>query len=368
MPVAEPALVGNEIAYVNEALSSTWISSSGKYIEQFEQKFADFCGTSHAISCCNGTAALHIALLALDVGSGDEVIVPTLTFVATANAVSYCGATPIFVDSEPTTWNMDPAAIEALITPRTKGIIAVHLFGHPADMDPIMEIAARYNLFVVEDAAEAHGAEYKGRRVGSIGHIGTFSFFGNKIITSGEGGMTVTNDANLASRMRQLKGQGQDFKRRYWFPIIGYNYRMTNIQAAIGLAQMERVDWHIAQRCANAQLYRDNLGNHLSFVLQPELPGCKNVYWMNSIVFNENFPYNRDTAMEKLSQQGIETRPFFYPMHILPPYQHLSNKRVFPVAETVAARGINIPSSALLTEREIKYVAETLSCLANGDE
>ena len=244
-----------------DCLDSTWISSSGKYIEQFEKAFAEFCGVKHAVTCCNGTVALHLALMALGTQPGDEVIVPTLTYIATANAVTYCGARPVFVDSEPETWNMDPSLIEEKITPRTKGIIVVHLYGHPADMDPIMSIARRHGLFVIEDAAEAHGAEYKGHRVGSIGDMSTFSFYGNKIITTGEGGMVVTNNDSLASKARQLKGQGSVPDQRYWFPIIGYNYRMTNVASAIGLAQLEKAEWHIERRREVARWYYEYLHN-----------------------------------------------------------------------------------------------------------
>ena len=214
IPVAAPSLVGNERAYVLDCLESPWISSAGSYLERFEAACADLCGVRHAMACANGTVALHAALLALGVGPGDEVIVPTLTYVASANAVAYCGATPVFVDSEPATWNLDPERLRACIGPRTKGIMVVHLYGHPVDMDPVLALAEEHGLFVLEDAAEAHGADYKGRRVGSIGHAATFSFFGNKIITTGEGGMVVTDDDALARRVRQLKGQGQDPERR----------------------------------------------------------------------------------------------------------------------------------------------------------
>ena len=235
IPVSAPTLAGNEKRYVMDCLESNWISARGKYVEQFEAAFAEFCGVRHGVSCTNGTVALHLALLALGIGPGDEVIVPTLTFVATANAVRYCGATPVFVDCEPETWNIDPGLIESRITPKTKAIIVVHLYGHPVDMDAVMSLADRHGLFVVEDAAEAHGAIYRGRMVGSIGHIATFSFFGNKVISTGEGGMVTTDDAELARIVRLLKEQGMDPKRRYWYPVVGYNYRMTNVTAAIGL-------------------------------------------------------------------------------------------------------------------------------------
>jgi perosamine synthetase len=360
IPVAAPALVGREREYVLDCLDSTWISSSGSYIDRFEESFAEFCGTRHALTCSNGTVALHLALLALGVGPGDEVIVPTLTYVATANAVRYCGATPVFVDSEPESWNMDPGQVEVAVTPRTRAIVVVHLYGHPTDMDPIMAIARDRGLAVVEDAAEAHGATYRGRTVGAIGDIATFSFYGNKIVTTGEGGMVVTNDDELAATVRMLKGQGQDPERRYWFPVIGFNYRMTNVAAAIGLAQMEKIDWHLARRHEVAAWYRDALADVRGVSFSPELPWARNAYWISCALLDEDTTVSRDDVMHSLASEGIETRPFFYPLHTLPPYT-TSPAAVFPVAESLAARGINLPSSALLTEDDVQYVARTLA-------
>lgn len=359
IPVAEPSLVGNEKKYVLDCLESTWISSNGKYIQQFEEAFAKFCGVKCALSCCNGTASLHLALLALGVGPGDEVIVPTLTFVATANAVSYCGATPVFVDSEIETWNMDTSFLEDLITPRTKGIVVVHIYGHPVDMDPVLAVARKHGLFVIEDAAEAHGAEYKGRKVGSIGDIATYSFYGNKIITTGEGGMVVTSNRELACRIRQLRAQGMDSHRRYWFPVIGYNYRMTNVAAAIGLAQLEKVNWHVTRRREIATQYARCLGDVPGVRFQAEKPWARNVYWMTSVVLDEQWP-DRDLVMEKLADAGIETRPFFYPMHTLPIYCKSARGQDYPISEKVAARGINLPSSAKLTEEDVGYICDQL--------
>jgi len=358
IPVAEPALIGNEKNYVLDCIESTWISSNGLYIERFEQAFAEFCGVNYAISITNGTAALHTALLASGLGTGDEVIVPTLTYISTANAVRFCGATPIFIDCEPGTWNINPKLIEYKITSKTKCIIPVHLFGHPVDMEPICDLARRYDLFVIEDAAEAHGAEYKGQKVGSIGDAAIFSFYGNKIITTGEGGMIVTNDEALALRARQLKGQGQDFSKRYWFPIIGFNYRMTNIQAAIGLAQLENADWHIARRREVASWYKERLSGVESVCIQSELPYAKNVYWMNSLVLKPSSRIGRTELIEALASRGIETRPFFFPIHTMPMYSSHNHTDRYPVAEVVSARGLNIPSSANLTIEEIDYICE----------
>ncbi|HEY7161543.1 MAG TPA: DegT/DnrJ/EryC1/StrS family aminotransferase, partial [Acidobacteriota bacterium] len=259
IPVSAPVLNGNERKYVLDCLDTTWISSNGKYIEQFEKSFAAFCQTKHALSCCNGTVALHLALMALGLKPEDEVLVPTLTFVATANAVAYCGARPVFLDSDPDTWNLDVSTIEKKITARTKGIVAVHLYGNPVDMAALMSLAQQHGLWVVEDAAEAHGAEFGGKKVGSYGALSSFSFYGNKIITSGEGGMVVTNDSTLALKVSRLKGQGMDPEHRYWFPIIGYNYRMTNIEAALGLAQLENVAASIQSRNEIAQWYQQEL-------------------------------------------------------------------------------------------------------------
>jgi perosamine synthetase len=367
IPVSEPTLAGNEKAYVLDCLETNWISSIGKYIEQFEEAFAAFCGVKHAMSCCNGTAALHVALLAMDVGPGDEVIVPTLTFVATANAVTYCGARPVMVDSEAETWNIDPNKILEKITSRTKGIIAVHLYGHPADMDPILRIARKHKLFVLEDAAEAHGAEYKKAKVGSLSDIATFSFYGNKIITTGEGGMVVTNDPTIAAKVRQLKGQGMDPERRYWFPVIGYNYRMSNVAAAIGLAQLERIEHQIARRREIADQYMDELARIKGISIQPEKPWARNVYWMTSALLEEDLPVARNDLMARLAEAGIETRPFFYPMHTLPMYQKDAAGMRFPVANHLAINGLNLPSSAALSHEDVSYVCNKLIRILEGN-
>ena len=368
IPVAEPALCGNEKQYVLDCLDTTWISSAGKYLSRFEEEFASFCNAKHAMSCCNGTVAVHLALLAPGVGPGDEVIVPTLTFVATANAVTYCGARPIFIDSEPETWNMDVNQVEALITPRTKGVIAVHLYGHPVDMDPLLATARKHGLFVVEDAAEAHGGLYKNRRVGSLADIAVFSFYGNKIVTCGEGGMVVTDDPELARKVRLFKGQGMDPARRYWFPTIGYNYRMTNIEAAIGLAQLEKVDWLLARKREIAEQYAQCLRDVSGVSLQPEKEWARNVYWMNSALLDPSVRSSRDEVMRRLDEAGIETRPFFYPMHTLPMYRESVAGRVLPVAGDVAMRGMNLPSSVLLTAGDVEYVCDNLARAMRADD
>jgi perosamine synthetase len=360
IPVAVPMLVGNEKSYVMDCLDTTWISSIGKYIENFEVAFADYCGVGHGISCCNGTAALHLALMAFDVGPGDEVIVPTLTFVATANAVAYCGAIPLFADSEPETWNIDVAAIERLITPRTRGIIAVHLYGHPADMDGIMDIARRHGLFVIEDAAEAHGARYRDRPVGSLADVATFSFYGNKIITCGEGGMVVTDNEELAARMRILRGQGMDPQRRYWHPTIGYNYRMTNVAAAIGLAQLEQIGWHTERRLQVVAWYKARLADIEGIRMQAETPWAHHSYWMFTILLEDATEAERDLLMKLLAERGIETRPVFFPTHHMPPYAGDTEEDLCPVAARISRQGLNLPTWAGLTEDDIDFICASL--------
>ncbi len=361
IPVANTALIGNEKKYVDDCMESGWISSAGKYIGLFEKEFAEYCGVRHAVACCNGTVALHLALLALGVEAGDEVIVPTLTFVATPNAVSYCGAKPVFADSENTTWNLDPEQVEAKITPRTKGIIAVHLYGHPAKMKQLKDIARRRNLFLLEDAAEAHGAVCNGKMVGSIGNAAAFSFYANKIITTGEGGMFVTDDDDLAERARLFRGQGMDSNRRYWHPVIGYNYRMMNLPAAIGLAQLEKIDEQIESRKNVAKLYRERLQQLPGIIFQPEQAWAKHVYWMFSIVLQKEFWQERDTVIEILAARGIETRPLFYPAHTMPPYIDSVSGENFPVAENLSRNGISLPTWAGLTEDQIDFICTALS-------
>ena len=358
--VAEPVLDGREFDYVRECFETNWISSNGPFVDRFEKAFADYCGTRHAIAVNNGTTALHVALAALGVEAGDEVIVPTLTYIATANTVKYCNAEPVFVDNDPVSFNIDPAAIEAAITPRTKGIIPVHLYGQPADMDPIRKIADAHGLFVLEDAAEATGATYKGKRVGGGSTCASFSFFGNKIITTGEGGMITTDDDALAARIRLLRGQGMDPARRYWFPVIGFNYRMTNVAAAVGLGQLERIEHHLEARRRLARLYHERLAGLEGRIVRPTAETwAGHVYWMYTILLGEDVAKSRDQVMLDMDAAGIETRPIFHPLHTLPPYQHLAGAG-FPQAESCGARGINLPTHGRLTEADIDRVARAL--------
>ncbi|MCX4269591.1 MAG: DegT/DnrJ/EryC1/StrS family aminotransferase [Lachnospiraceae bacterium] len=357
--MAEPVFNGREKQYLNECIDTGWVSANGRFVHEFEEKFADFCGTKYAVSCSNGTVSLHLCLMGLGIGLKDEVIMPALTYIATANSVKYCGAKPVFVDSEPGTFNIDPSKIEEKITEHTKAIIPVHLYGLSADMDEINRIAKKHHLYVIEDAAEAHGALYKGKKVGSLGEVASFSFFGNKIITAGEGGMVTTNSEELYKKMKLLKGQGVSSKRRYWHEIVGYNYRMTNMQAAVGLAQLEQIDWHISQRKRVADLYQKYLkGTESLFQMQSVPADCKSVYWMNNVILSEHIKKSRDTVMEQMEQCSIEMRPVFYPMHIMPPYYDRTLS--MPVAEGIAERGISLPLHALLSEEDIAYICECL--------
>lgn len=365
IPLSQPLLDGNEKKYVVECIESSWISSHGRFIELFERSFAGFCGAGYAVACNNGTTALHAALLALGVEPGDEVIVPTLTYVATANAVRYCGATPVFADSEPATMNLDPGLIEKLVTPKTRGILPVHLYGHPVDMDPVLEIARRRKLFVLEDAAEAHGAKYRGRSAGGIGDAAAFSFFGNKILTTGEGGMVTTSDRALHDRVRVFRGQGMDPQRRYWFPIVGYNYRMTNVAAAIGLAQLERAEQHLSVHRRTASWYRRHLDDlQDALILPDELDWARHAYWLYTIRLRDSVCTERDEVMLRLASAGIETRPVFYPMHQLPPYRERDGR--YPVAEKIAATGISLPVHGLMTEDDIAYIASHLKFICRA--
>lgn len=356
--VAEPVLDGHESDYVLDCIRGTWISSRGKYIEQFEAMLAEYCGVRAAVVTNNGTTALHLALVATGIGQDDEVILPTLTYVATANAVRYCNAHPVFIDSEPCYLSLDPSQIEQAITPKTKAIMTVPLYGHPVDFHPIAEIAEKHGLMVIEDSAEALGAKYRDRPVGSLARCSTFSFFGNKLITTGEGGAIVTDDLELANRMRFLRGQGVDPNRRYWHPEIGFNYRMTNVAAAIGVAQMERIDEHLSRRQQVADWY-DRYLEPLRDMLQLPVsaPWATHSYWMYTVLLKPQAGVDRDSWMEALAAHGIETRPVFYPVHTMPAY--FSGEH-FPVAEACAASGVNLPTHGNLSQLDVRYVCDKI--------
>ncbi len=358
LPLTEPSLGADELRYLSDCIQSGWVSSAGPFVQAFETAFAGFCGVSHAVATASGTAALHLALLALGVGPGDEVLVPTLTFVATANAVSHTGALPVFIDSERNSWTIDPDQLEKAITPRTKAVIPVHLYGHPAEMDRILEVAARHQLAVIEDASEAHGARYKGKRVGGLGDVAAFSFYGSKIITTGEGGMVVTDRADLAEKMQVLRDHGRSRENRYEHPVRGFNYRMSNVQAALGLAQMKRIDEHVTAKRRIAQAYGQALCNIPGLTLPPQATWAENVYWLYSILVDKRlFGATRDGLVSKLWNLGIEARPIFFPLHRQPIYQ---TGQSLPVAEQLAEQGISLPSSTRLGDQELERVVQAI--------
>lgn len=366
LPVCEPALLGNEKAYVLDALESGWISSSGKYVSEFENAFARYCGVRYGVAVCNGTTAIHLALVAAGIGRGDEVIVPAFTMIATAFAVCYTGAVPVFVDADPATWNIDPVGIESRISSRTKAIIPVHIYGYPCNMDAICDVATRHGLIVIEDGAEGHGAEYRGRKIGSFGQLSAFSFFANKNITTGEGGMVVTDDGALAERCRYYKNVcfPPDAPRTYVHEDIGFNYRMSNIHAAIGLAQVEKADFYRGRRIENGLLYRQLLSAVPGISFQVEDENCLNVYWMNSILLDPRvYGRTRDELAVHLRQAGIETRNFFVGLHRQPSLRKYGCRVSdgYPNTDKLSDDGLYLPSSSLLNVDQIDYVCRSIT-------
>lgn len=364
IPVAAPTIGELEITYVTAAIKSGWVSSIGKYIDNFEAEFARYIGVEHAIAVSSGTTALHLALHALNLDHDDEVILPDLTFAATAHAVLQVGAIPVLVDVESDTWCMDPSAVERALSPRTRAIMPVHLFGHPADMSMINAIASARNILVIEDAAEAHGSMIDGYKVGALGKAGAFSFYGNKLITTGEGGMLTTDDDNLALRLRFLKDHGMSKERRYFHTELAFNYRMTNLQAALGLAQLKQIETFIQKKRQILNWYCDGLKGVSGITLNAERSNCRNIYWMVSIVLGDSIELSRDKVCARLNAQGIDTRPFFVPMSELP---HLSKYRKVstsgeecPVSGWLSRRGLNLPSGCGLAREQVARVCNAL--------
>jgi perosamine synthetase len=354
IPVYEPFLEGNERNYVRECMETNWISSRGRFVSEFERSFEAYCGLTHCTSVANGTVALHLALCALGIAHGDEVIVPTLTYIAPVNMISLVGATPVFVDSLPNTLQADPDEIQRKITPRTKAVLVVHLYGHPCAMDQICQICEENNLFLIEDCAEAFGASYRGQHVGSFGHVATFSFFGNKTITTGEGGMVTCKDKDIYELCCHLKSQAVSVDKAYWHDMLGFNYRMTNIQAAIGLAQLEQADRILSRKREIADHYIRSLqGLPLRFHV-PFGP-VEHSFWMSSIILED--PSQRDPLRDFLFKRGIETRPFFYPAHVMPVHHR---SEAYPNAESLSSRGINLPSHPGLTDDQLNYITESV--------
>jgi perosamine synthetase len=362
IPVCEPRLDGNEEKYLMQAVRTNWISSAGPFVNKFEALFAEKVGAQHGVACSSGTTALHLALHALGVGRGDEVIVPAFTMIASPNAVVYTGAKPVLIDSEPETYNLDLSQLESKITPRTKAIMPVHTYGHPVDMDKLLRIARKYDLYVVSDSAESHGAEYKGRPVGSLGDLSAYSFYGNKIITTGEGGMLTTNSLEIAKLARTLRDHSFSKERHFWHKFLGFNFRLTNMQAAVGLAQTERFEFLVNCRRHNAELYGKLLASVPGLVLPPEKSWAKNVFWVYGILVQPEFGMSRDELRGKLAERGIETRTFFVPIHLQPIYFKAYGHQSFPVAEMLCERGMYLPSASTLTPGDIRFVAQ---CIRN---
>ena len=369
IPVCVPLLGGKELEYVSNCINSNWISSKGKYVDEFEKKFSQYCDCKYGITTTNGTTSLHLALASIGLKKGDEVIVPAFTMISSVFSIVYCGAKPVLVDAEQETWNMNVNQIEEKISDRTKAIMPVHIYGHPCDMDPIMKIAKKHGLYVVEDAAEAHGAEYKGKKTGGIGDVGCFSFYANKIITCGEGGMVVTNSEEIAQHARALKDLSfNDGKKRvYLHSEVGYNYRMTNLQAAIGVAQFERINEFVEMRRRNAQFYNTFLKDVKGLRLPVEKKWAKNVYWMYSIMVEPEFGISRDELMTELERKEIETRSFFIPMNKQPVFKnmHLFEDGNFPVAEELSRKGLYLPSSSGLKQAEIRHICDSIIDIKN---
>lgn len=363
--VATPLLTGNELAYVTDCVKTGWVSSQGKYVKQFEDMFSKYHNGMPALAVSNGTVALHLALEALNIGKDDEVIVPDLTFAASVNAILYTGAVPVLVDVDPETWNIDMAKAATKITSKTKAIMPVHLYGHPCDMDAVMQLAEKYNLLVVEDCAEAIGSYYEDKPVGVFGDAATFSFYGNKTITTGEGGMIVFKKKEVADRAAMLRDHGMKKTKRYWHEEVGYNYRLTNVQAAIGVAQFERLDEFVDAKRRIAKAYNETLGEISFFQIPAEKKNVISSYWLYTCIVLPNAPFTRDNLIEYLGKQGIETRPVFYPMHIMPPYRNFGNSNDMKISSHVSTCGISLPSSVNLTELELGYITASIKNFTN---
>lgn len=362
-PVSEPDLSPLELEYVDEAIRSTWISSSGKFLDRFEEEFCELTSSSHALAVSNGTVALHLILLGLGVEKGDEVIVPSFTYIASVNAIRYVGATPVFIDVNDSTWGIEASSVLAAITSRTKAVIGVHVYGQPFDLGPIQALCREKGIFLIEDAAEAPFSTYFGRPVGSFGVASSFSFYGNKVITSGEGGAVVTSDANLASKMRMIRSQGMDPKKRYFFPIIGHNFRLTNVAAAILCAQLQRLPEILEKRHEVCNTYDKELWNVSGVELQTKATWSTWTPWLASILISGG-ELQRDALALSLSSLGIETRPFFIPIHQMPPYKEFSiDAPLMAVTDSLSERGINLPTSSKMSSSDAKEISREIKRL-----
>jgi len=362
IPVSEPLLAGDEAKYVEDCIRTGWVSSEGKYLSAFEQAWAKYCGADHGIAVSNGTTALQIAVAALDLEPGSEIILPSFTIISCSLAIVEAGCVPVLVDVDPESWALDLDQVEAKISNRTRAVMPVHMFGHPVDMPRLLEIARKHDLKIIEDAAEAHGAEVGGRRVGGIGDLATFSFYANKIITTGEGGMVLTSDAELAARLRSLRNLCFRPERRFYHTELGHNYRLTNVQAAIGLAQLERIEEHLAHKRWMAARYSERLNDLTQLRLPIEKPGFKTVYWMYALVLGDDVSFDAVEFAARLQRAGVQTRPLFLGMHEQPVF-HAMGLHVgehYPVTERLSQRGLYLPSGLTLTLDQIDTVSRAL--------
>lgn len=353
---AGPSITEKEISYVNDAITHGWNDQWNKYILKLENAFAKYIGVKHAMTTSSCTGAMHLALKSMGIRDGDEVLVPEITWVATASAVTYVGAKPIFVDIDYDTWCMDPSSLRSSITPKTRAIMPVHLYGHPANMNEIINIAKENNLLILEDAAPSLGAIYHGKKTGSFGNASTFSFQGAKIMTTGEGGIFLTDDTDLYQRVAKLGDHGRSLTRALWNDEIGYKYKMSNIQAALGLAQLERIEELVAKKRQIFSWYQRELKYIDGIILNTEQSGCRNIYWMTTLILEKNFGFTRDEFITKLREWNVDSRPFFYPLSHMPMFERKHNKN----AEKLSQNGINLPSGHNLTEEDIVYVCEVI--------
>ena len=362
IPVNTPLLSGNELKYVTECIETGWISSEGSFVTRFETEFAQYVNRSHGIAVANGSAALDIAVKALGLGKGDEVIMPTFTIISPAQSIVTAGAVPVLVDSDPITWNMDVTQIESKITPKTKAILVVHIYGLPVDLDSVLALCQKYNLKLIEDAAEMHGQTYKGKMCGSFGDISIFSFYPNKHITTGEGGMLVCNDEELAEQCRKLRNLAFEPQgRRFIHHELGWNYRMTNLQAALGVAQLEKMEYHIQRKREIGKLYRQGLKDIKGFQLPLEKTDyAQNIYWVFGLVANSEA--QQEAMVKKLGDAKIGTRPFFWCMHEQPVFKKMGlfANESYPVAEKLARNGFYIPSGLGLSDEEVDVVIKSI--------
>jgi perosamine synthetase len=358
IPISKPCLGGREVEFVDDAMRSGWISSSGSYISKFEELCASYIDVKHGVATTNGTASLQLALAALEIGRGDEVIVPNFTFAATINSVLHSGATPVLAEVDVASWTIDIEIVRRLITKRTKAIIPVHVYGQPCDMASMLEIASKHNLFIVEDFAEAFGAEFNKEKVGSIGHIGCTSFFANKIITTGEGGMCFTDDVELEKRMRILRDHGMATDRKYWHVSAGYNYRMTNLQAALGCGQIEQVREKLNVRKKIEELYKEYFSDSRHITFQNNIINRGKICWIVTVLVDQELSISPEWLVQRLAKHNIEARPLFFPLNSMPPYQKLL-KVGSNISEELNRRGVSLPTFEEITEEEIERVATT---------